>query len=190
MADSVLKKQFQERDIQRLRNLVKGKHGDRVTVGVGYTKEQTGDHNEGDTWEENGRKWTIRDGIKENITKLDKFKKAAVPLFCPSCKSVMESQLDPHYFKAYGSCLNCRTQFETKLKLEGKWEAYLIDMHNKEIDQTIEEYKSYIEDTLSESNNNYVTEDGDVQKWVGGIDKVRAMAAMEETINYLNSLKK
>jgi hypothetical protein len=63
-------------------------------------------------------------------------------------------------------------------------------MHNKEIDQTIEEYKSYIEDTLSESNNNYVTEDGDVQKWVGGIDKVRAMAAMEETINYLNSLKK
>jgi uncharacterized protein (DUF1330 family) len=86
--------------------------------------------------------------------------------------------------------LDCRAKFETKLKLEGKWEAYLIDMHNKEIDQTIEEYKSYIEDTLSESNNNYVTEDGDVQKWVGGIDKVRAMAAMEETINYLNSLKK
>ena len=30
MSDSVLKKQFAERDIQRIRNLVKGKSGDRV----------------------------------------------------------------------------------------------------------------------------------------------------------------
>jgi hypothetical protein len=29
-----------------------------------------------------------------------------------------------------------------------------------------------------------------VQKWVGGIDKDRALKAMEESINYLNSLKK
>ncbi len=43
---------------------------------------------------------------------------------------------------------------------------------------------------LSESNNSFVTEAGDVQKWVGGIDKDRALKAMEESINYLNSLKK
>ena len=190
MSDSLLKKQFAERDIQRLRNLVKGKHGDKITVGVGYTKEQVSDHIEGDIWEQDGRKWTIRNGVRENITKLDKFKKAAVPLFCPTCKTVMESQLDPHYFKAYGSCLNCRTKFETKLKLEGKWESYTNNLHNIEIDNTIEEYKSFMEDALSESNNNFITEAGDVQKWVGGIDKNRATEAMEETIKYLNSLKK
>ena len=31
---------------------------------------------------------------------------------------------------------------------------------------------------------------GDVQKWVGGIDKKRAKKAMEEGIEYLKNLKK
>ncbi len=31
--------------------------------------------------------------IKENVTKLDKIKKAAIPLFCPKCKQVMNKQL-------------------------------------------------------------------------------------------------
>ena len=190
MSDSVLKKQFTERDVQRVRNLVNGKQGEKTTVGVGYTKHIDTDHNEGDTWEEDGRTWTIRNGIKENITKLDKFKKTAIPLFCPSCKHVMDKQLDPYYYKSYGSCLGCRTEFETKLKIEGKWEDYIKEIHNKEIDQTIEEYKNFMEDMFSESNDSFVTEAGDIQKWVGGIDKDRATEAMSETIKYLENLKK
>ena len=85
MADSVLKKEFQKRDVERLRNLVKGKHGDRTTIGIGYSGEEQQSHKEGDVWEEKGKTWTIRDGIKENVTKLDKFKKTSVPLFCPNC---------------------------------------------------------------------------------------------------------
>jgi hypothetical protein len=186
---SVLKKQFAERDIQRIRNLVKGKSGERVTHGVGYTKHVE-DHVEGDVWTENGKTWTIRDGIRENITKLDKFKKVAVPLFCPSCKQVMDKQLDPHYYKSFGTCLDCRTSFETQLKLDGKWESHMNEVYNKEIDHQIEEYKQFIEDALNESNNNYITENGDIQNWVGGVDKSRANKTLQEGIDYLNSLKK
>ena len=186
---SVLKKQFAERDVQRIRNLVKGKSGERITHGVGYTKSEE-DHVEGDVWVEDGKKWTIRDGIRENITKLDKFKKVAVPLFCPSCKQVMDKQLDPHYYKSYGTCLDCRTEFETKLKLEGKWDDYVTEAYNQEIDGYISDYKAYMQDALSESNEGYVTEDGDIQKWVGGIDKDRVAQSMQESIEYLNSLKR
>ena len=186
---SVLKKQFAERDVQRIRNLVKGKSGERITHGVGYTKSEE-DHVEGDVWVEDGRKWTIRDGIRENITKLDKFKKVAVPLFCPSCKQVMDKQLDPHYYKSYGTCLDCRTEFETKLKLGGKWDDYVTEAYNQEIDGYISDYKAYMQDALSESNEGYVTEDGDIQKWVGGIDKDRVAQSMQESIEYLNSLKR
>ena len=38
MKESVLKKEFKEKDVQRLRNLMTGKHGDRNVQGVGYTK--------------------------------------------------------------------------------------------------------------------------------------------------------
>ncbi len=46
--DNVLKKEFQRKDVERLRNLVKGKHGDKTTLGIGYTKKQEHYH-EGDT---------------------------------------------------------------------------------------------------------------------------------------------
>ncbi len=189
MSDSLLKKTFQKKDVERIRNLVKGKSGDRVTSGIGQTKTSIEDHKEGDVWEANGKTWTIRDGIKENVTKLDKFKKAAVPLFCPSCKQIMDKQLDPFYYKSYGTCVDCRTKFETKLKLEKKWKSYKIKTYNKEIDKQIEEYKSFMENKLSENNNSFITEAGDIEKWVGGINKDRAKQAMKETIDYLENLK-
>ena len=139
MKDNVLKKEFAKKDVKRLRNLVKGKSGERTGQGVGYTKKDEF-HKEGDTWEENGRMWTIKDGIKENITKLDKFKKAAVPLFCPSCSRVMNRQLDPHYYKAYGKCIDCRAKFETKLKIEGANDAvgFITTLAKKIKDGTID----------------------------------------------------
>lgn len=190
MSDNILKKQFGERDIQRIRNIVKGKSSSRTVSGVGYTKSETQEYNEGDIWEENGKTWTIRDGIKENITKLDKFKKSTVPLFCPSCKGIMDKQLDPYYFKSYGECVDCRAKFETKLKLEGKWEEYLIQTHNKEIDKTIQEYKDFYYSKLNESTQGYITEAGEVEKWVGGVNKERAQESLEEVIKYLEGLKK
>ena len=142
----MLKKEFKKHDVERLRNLIKGKSSSRTSQGVGYTKSSSEDHEEGDVWEENGRTWTIKDGITENITKLDKFKKTTVPLFCPNCKKIMDKQLDANYYKSYGTCLDCRTKFETKLKVEGKWEDYVKNTFNLEIDQTIIEYKNYFKE--------------------------------------------
>ena len=91
--DNVLKKEFQRKDVERLRNLVKGKHGDKTTLGIGYTKKQEHYH-EGDVWEEDGRTWTIKNGLKQNVTKLDSFKQMAnLPLFCPSCNKLMKKHL-------------------------------------------------------------------------------------------------
>ena len=44
--------------------LVTKKYGDKTTQSVGYTKVQEF-HNEGDIWEEDGRKWTIKNGVKQ-----------------------------------------------------------------------------------------------------------------------------
>jgi len=189
MKENILKKQFVEKDIQRIRNLVKGKNGEKITQSVGYTKESE-DHIEGDIWQEDNRTWTIKNGIKQNITKLDKFKKVSVPLFCPNCKQVMDKQLDSHYYKSYGSCLDCRTEFETKLKIEGKWEDYVNTTFNKEIDQTIKEYKVFFKEKLQESNQGTVTESGEVERWVGSVDNERAEESLNQIITYLENLKK
>ena len=186
----MLKKEFKKQDVERLRNLIKGQSNNRTNQGVGYVKSSSEDYEEGDIWEENGRSWTIKDGIKENITKLDKFKKSTVPLFCPNCKGIMDKQLDANYYKSYGECLDCRVKFETKLKISGKWEDYIKDTYNAEIDLLIEEYKEFYKEQLAESTEGYVTESGEIEQWLGSIDEERAQKSLDSVIEYLEGQKK
>lgn len=186
----MLKKEFQKHDVERLRNLIRGKSSSRTSQGVGYTKSSSKDYEEGDIWEENGKTWTIKDGIKENITKLDKFKKVTVPLFCPKCKNIMDKQLDANYYKSYGECLDCRSKFETKLRFEGKWEDYVKNTYNSEIDLLIEEYKNFFKEKLAESNKGFITESGEIEQWLGSIDKNKAQESLNDTVKYLEGLKK
>lgn len=190
MGDNVLKKEFNQKDVQRVRNLVQGKYGEKVTQGVGYTKKQES-YKEGDIWEEDGRKWTIKEGIKQNITKLDKAKKAHVmPIFCPNCKSQMKKRFDKDYYNIHKKCFNCVVDFETELRRIGAFEEYQKNIHNSDIDGFITDFKSYIEDELTQNNNSYVTEAGDVEKWVGGPNKQRVLDALDKTIDHLEKMKK
>ena len=58
----------------------------------------------------------------------------------------MNKQLDPHYYKAHGTCLDCTKIKETKLKTSGKWEDHIKETHNKEIDKLIIEYKAFMKE--------------------------------------------
>jgi hypothetical protein len=187
--DNVLKKQFQERDVQRLRNLVQGKFGEKTRSSVGFTKADEF-HKEGDIWESDGRTWTIKDGIKQNITKLDKAKKAHVmPLLCPNCKKVMKNRNDKSFYNIHKMCFNCVIDMEGELRKQGKWEEYQRNIKNNEIDKRIEEFKVFIKEKLNESNDGFVTENGDVEKWVGKLDETKVEEYTNSVIEYLESLK-
>ena len=188
--DTVLKKEFQERDVQRLRNLMQGKHGEKTRSSIGFTKADEF-HKEGDIWESDGRTWTIKDGIKQNITKLDKAKKAHVmPLLCPNCKKVMKNRNDKSFYNLHKKCFNCVIDFEVELRKQGKWEEYQQNVKNNEIDKQIEEFKVYMKEKLNESNDGFVTENGDVEKWVGKLDESKVEEYTKSVIEYLESFKK
>jgi len=63
-------------------------------------------------------------------------------------------------------------------------------IHNNEIENKIIEYKLWIEEKLSESNNSFVSEDGDVEKWRGKINVELVNNSVEEVVKYLESLKR
>jgi hypothetical protein len=186
--DTVLKKEFQKKDVERLRNLMQGKYGEKTRSSVGFTNKQEF-HKEGDIWESDGRTWTIENGIKQNITKLDKAKKAhTMPLFCPKCSKLMK-RVDKPYYNIHQFCLDCFAKFEDKLKAEGKYQEYYNEINNKIIDNRIEEYKQYIEERINESNSSFVSEDGDVENWVGKIDVDKVNEYTSHVIEHLESLK-
>jgi hypothetical protein len=76
------------------------------------------------------------------------------------------------------------------MKVAGTWQDYTNQTFNAEIDQQIQEYKNWFETILQDTANGYVSENGEVQKWVGGIDKEKAQQSLDDVIEYLTLLKK
>ena len=189
MNDNVLKKEFSKKDVQRARNLVTGDTNSRTTEGVGYKKKY--EHRvEGDVWEENGRKWTIKNGLKQNITKMDKFKKLGkMPLFCPECNTLMKKNLDKKVYPAYQKCFDCIIDHEAELKKQGKSEEYFKGLRNNHIESTIDSYKAFVESKMNETNANYVTEAGEIENWKGGVSKEQLEKELQEGMEFLENLK-
>ena len=50
-----LKKEFNPRDVQRMRNIITGQTGDKTQIQTGWERNKQV-HKEGDVWEENGKK--------------------------------------------------------------------------------------------------------------------------------------
>jgi predicted fused transcriptional regulator/phosphomethylpyrimidine kinase len=57
-----------------MRNIITKDYTAKTVTQVGYSKAQV-DRKEGDVWEENGKKWTIKNVIKQTVTRFDELKK-------------------------------------------------------------------------------------------------------------------
>jgi hypothetical protein len=179
--DSTLKKEFKQRDVQRMRNIITGKTGDKTQI-LGGWESKIEEHKEGDTWEEDGKKWTIKNGIKQSITKLDKFKHlVSLPLTCPSCKKPMKAdELNKKMYSVHKVCLNCVIDMEAKLKLEGKYEQYEKNILNMNKNASLEEFEQALDSWLEEKDT-FVTEQGDIESWQGG-DKTQVYQELKKKI--------
>jgi hypothetical protein len=192
--ETLLQKEFQKRDIQRIRNLVSGKQGDATQTQVGYTSKYIS-RSEGDVWEEFGKKWTIKNGIKMSVTKLDRAKKLSLtPLLCPKCDKLMKTEYDKKMFRIHSTCFDCVIKMETQLKIEGKYQEYEDKMIKANANFMLDEFVSGFDSFLDsiDSNNGFVTEQGDIEDWhVKALDKQKireqVMKDVEESRAKLNS---
>ena len=167
----MLKKEFKRKDVDRVRNLVMGKSNASSETQVGYNKKRI-EYKEGDIWKENGKTWTVKDGIKQTISKLDTIKKEVfMPLCCPKCGKIMKGQLDKPNYKVHKMCLNCVVDYEAKLKLKGEYDDYKKNLYLKNRLTQINEIENYFLSLANESNNGYISENGEIERWKGGVSK-------------------
>lgn len=186
----MLNKEFSKKDIQRMRNLITGNVNDKDSSIIGFLKDSTV-HEEGDTWEKDGESWEYKDGVIQNVSQLSELRKSIkMPMFCPSCKKIMNNRNDKTFFPIHRKCFNCVIDFEAQLKKEGKFEEYENNIHNSEIDARIEEFNRFLDENMGESNEQFITEDGTLEKWDGNLDKERIEKYRTEGIEYLLKLKR
>jgi hypothetical protein len=189
MEESQLKREFNRRDVQRMRNIITKDYSAKTTTQIGYTKVQA-ERKEGDVWEEDGRKWTLKDGIKQSVTRFDKLKKVlSLPLACPNCSKAMKNDtLNKKMWPIHGKCFDCVITMETELKRVGKFEEYARNLMNSGAKAYIKDLEDALLDLVGETNDGFVTEAGDIEKWAGkGIDATKITKEIQEHIQELKS---
>jgi hypothetical protein len=84
-------------------------------------------------------------------------------------------------------CFDCVIVMETELKRTGQYEEYVRNLTTRGVKTYITELESaLLELALEDSNEEFVTEQGDVEKWAGkGIDKQKLAEEIQEYIQKL-----
>jgi len=179
-----MKKAISKNKVQRMRNLVSGNYTKKTTIQSGFNTTTT-KHKEGDVWEERGKSWTIKNGIKQTITKLDKAREyAKIPLHCPKCNVKMTKQQHKFMYRRFKHCLLCQTNFEFELREQGKYEEW----KNKQLSinfeiwlrEQKEEFKEFLKTRHSKKQ---ITEAGDIEDWSGGQTDEELIADFDIYIN-------
>ena len=121
--------------------MISGKYRERVSIG--YEGKTTNQRKEGEEWvDARGRRWTLKDGKKNQITKVPPrgFDK------CngwegSDCEKLILKTIDQETFNRMGRCRICQVEFEADLYRKGKWNEWVADMEKKRWESILAEYE-------------------------------------------------
>jgi len=185
-----MKKGISESKVQRMRNLITKKYNNKTQVRSGYSKSYD-THDEGDVWEESGKKWTIKNGIKRTVTKLHSARKIYnTPLSCPKCSGTMAHPAHKQTYNRWGICFSCTSQWEQQMKREGTYDAFLKEIEDKNFDVWIKDItKEYYEWLGARDAQSYVTEAGDIEDWSGGKSTEELRKEFDEQVDKIREAR-
>ena len=157
-------------------------------IGVGYSKVHK-KHKEGDIWEDGGKTWTIKNGVQQNVTKLDAAKKEVrIPLACPKCKGTMNYYLSQKMYKIHKMCFDCVIDYEAELRKAGLYQSYEKNMMQGSLKAFARDVEQWVLDSL-ETTNSFVTEQGDLEDWNNNDSKFKEQmtANLQEYLKHIRS---
>ena len=133
---------------------------------------------------------TIKNGIKQTVTRFDKLKQTLnLPLTCPKCGKAMKNHnLNKKMWSLHKMCFDCVIVMETELKRTGQYEEYVRNLTTRGIKTYIKELEQVmLEVAMEDSNEGFITEQGDIEKWAGkGLDNEKLIKDLQE---YMQKLK-
>ena len=128
-------------NIKKIQDMISGKYRERVSIG--YEGKTTNQRKEGEEWvDARGRRWTIKDGKRKQITKVPPrgFDK------CngwegSDCRKLILKTIDQETYNRMGRCRICQLEFEADLHEKGKWNEWVADMEKKRWESILAEYE-------------------------------------------------
>ena len=143
------------------------------------------EYKEGDIWTEAGKTWTIKNGIKKTMTKMDDLRKQIItPIACPKCSTNMNSNVHRWGWKTHRMCFNCVVDMEHEIMKAGKLDEYTKALYRANMESFYDDLEQFIAE-FSKQKTAIFTEGGVKENWVDNTRKVVEQIGKEE----LNQLK-
>ena len=73
-------------------------------------------------------------------------------------------------YKIHKMCFDCVISMEAKLRNEGKYEEYERAVIANNAKSYLDDLEQYLLEAIYESNTQYVSERGEIERWKGGVD--------------------
>ena len=83
----------------------------------------------------------------------------------------MNETLDKPTYRIHKKCHFCIVKFESHLKANNKYDAYIKELKARNSLDMIDDMEAYLLNAVNETNSGYISEQGEIQRWVGGVDK-------------------
>jgi len=147
-------------------------------------------HSDGDVWVENGKTWTIKNGVKRTINKMEDTRKYFLaPLACPQCNKTMNHYLSQQTWDTHRVCFNCVIDIEHEIIKRGEWEEYARLRREANRKSFNNDLIQYLQDFIKEdTGKSFVTENGEVEAWIGE-DKKKVSSMVTEYIDKLKDIE-
>jgi hypothetical protein len=162
-------KAISKNKVQRMRNLVTGNYSSKTSIQTGFSTKAK-KYKEGDVWEVKGKSWTIKNGIKQSITKQDIAREyARIPSHCPKCSTKMNKEQHKFMYVRFKHCLFCQTKHEQQMRIDGVYDSWKNKMISNNFEKWASAKKEQFKDWLISRNSKIqITEAGQIEAWEGG----------------------
>ena len=136
-----------EEKLEEVRNMVAAKMNkwsSAISVSMAFTPTIL--RVEGERWEEEGKAYELKNGVKQSIPRMMNVR---MPWWCPKCSQPMNHKYDRKFYYLRDMCYNCNIEFEGQMRINGTYEAFekRIMRENEKafIRDKLQEYRDYIE---------------------------------------------
>lgn len=185
------------RNVEAVKQMLDGTHHTQTKKVYGWNgsvKEKI--RKVGEVWiDEQGKRCEQKEGyITRESQNAEVFNQLRNELYdektCPKCGKLMTKRLDKKYFLWHQKCMDCVIEFETRLRIQGKFEEYEKQRIKNNIDSFLNDAtkeKEFIKDALCKDYE-IVLENGDIEKWTGA--KIAPELVESEFIKFKERLYK
>ena len=167
-----------------MRNLINKNYGAKTEIRSGFTQRVV-EYKEGDVWEEKGKKWTIKNGIRRSVTKSSLGRQIIrVPYKCPKCYKSLSHQAHKKMYRRWKMCLTCVSVWMEDMRKNNTYDDFMEHFKTSNFNAAINDIIKEYDDWLDKRNSiKYITEAGDKEQWSGGKTNEELKADFDKTIN-------